>query len=90
MRALVTETSVRVVRGTDDATAGLTRVVRGSYCTGKSFRKTAAGYQNFVDASGREMGNAGCQTRAQSRVYSASTLNMKGCSPSLFTPGTVR
>jgi hypothetical protein len=67
MRALVTKTSVRVVRGTDDATAGLTRVVRGSYCTGKSFRKTAAGYQNFMDASGREMGNAGCRKSVAQR-----------------------
>jgi len=79
MRALGTETSVRVVRGKDNATAGPTRVVRGSYCTGEIFTESAATPQNLMAASVREMGNAGCQTRAQSSVCGASTQARHAC-----------
>ena len=71
MRALGTETSVRVVRGKDNATAGPTRVVRGSYCTGEIFTESAATPHNLMAASVREMGNAGCRTRALRRVMLA-------------------
>jgi hypothetical protein len=51
-----------------------------------------------MDASGREMGNAGCQTRAQSRVYSAQDadstdiehLALGACPPDVpYEPGPV-